>query len=257
MEATIQTAFFSEVGAGRSRRRWAKASRTWSSRSENSTAGGKCGSSRPRSVMSMMRQAMTACMATARPSRSALLVAQLFDLAAALEHAVPVLDAPAQAVPLHTAQGLLGGRELDRRQQEPLERLDPCGRILLGPVKDAERHGGLVAVIERRRQLDLLIAKREVGRTCLACGTSLASASLRARALAANQELQLPARFTGADRVEQLLLSCGARSRGRTNGAARSGIPSQASGCCGPASRSSGRARCGCGVRTASGACGR
>ena len=47
----------------------------------------------------MMRQAMTRLMAMARRRRSAVSWASAFDAAAGLQHPVPVLDAPAQAVP--------------------------------------------------------------------------------------------------------------------------------------------------------------
>ena len=47
-------------------------------------------------------------------------MAEIFDLAAGLEHAVPVFDAPAQAIPFKDFEGLLSGCHRQGGQQEPI-----------------------------------------------------------------------------------------------------------------------------------------
>ena len=54
---------------------------------------------------------------------------QGFDAATALQDAMPVFNAPAQAVPAQTLLGLLDGRDFARRQQKPLKRLGILWRI--------------------------------------------------------------------------------------------------------------------------------
>ena len=65
-------------------------------------------------------------------------MAEIFDLAAGLEHAVPVFDAPAQAIPFEDFEGLLSGCHRQGGQQEPFQWLEVVWRRLFADMHETE-----------------------------------------------------------------------------------------------------------------------
>ncbi len=82
-------------------------------------------------------------------------MAEIFDLAARLEHAVPVFDAPAQAVPCEDFEGLLPGCHRQGGQQEPFQWLEVVWCRLFADMHEAElkRSRTLAGALARHWQL--------------------------------------------------------------------------------------------------------
>jgi len=92
------------------------------------------------------------------------------DVAAALEHAMPLFDAPAPAIPLEAFAGLFGGGQRDRGQQEPFDGGSPLRSVRFHDVKSPQLERGPVTQLRRlgrtdrhflEAQLDLRLARRQ------------------------------------------------------------------------------------------------
>lgn len=151
----------------------------------------------------MMRQAMTMRMAVALDSLGTV-VCELLGLAAALEHAVPVLDAPAQAVPVEYLLRLLVKRDHHGGQQEPFQRQRALRRCFLADVHYPQRDlldAGTLG--QGRFEGDLAMAQRSRCRARLAPRFGRALRALEADALAGNAQLHLALDRRRAQGVEQ------------------------------------------------------
>ena len=115
---------------------------------------------------------------------SAGLVGERFDAAAALEDAVLVFDAPAQAVPAHARQGVLDIAQFAGRQQEPLDWVGIGWRRGLARMHDPQRHGEFVALACGRTKGHGVVAQFDLRDTRFDLIARFLLGPLRARALA-------------------------------------------------------------------------
>src|ERR1035438_457300 len=94
------------------------------------------------------------------------------DLASALQHAMPFLDPPAPTIPADAFEGLLERAHLHRRQEQPLQRLGPLGRMLLheinGPEFDRRKVARLRPVGRAERYLFVNRISTRASRACKA-----------------------------------------------------------------------------------------
>jgi hypothetical protein len=89
---------------------------------------------------------------------------QALDAATGLEHAMPVLDTPAQGVPAQALLRLFMGGYLLRAQQKPLQWLVVVWLHLLLHVHHPHCRRQAVLEVLRRSQLNLLIAQSHLRR---------------------------------------------------------------------------------------------
>ena len=140
---------------------FAYARSTSPSMSENSTSAGRSGHCLPSKVISMIR------------------------------HAVPVFDAPPQAVPAQAFLRLLNACDGARTEQEPFDRLSVTWPGNLADVHHPQLDGRLGAVLRRGQQLDLTVAQRHLGRPLGMSGPGLLLAFLRPGTLARHVNAQV------------------------------------------------------------------
>ena len=93
-----------------------------------------------------MRQAMTRVDGSGASDAFGRAVGEFLDLAAGLEDAVPILDAPAPGIVFDDPATVLGGVYGERGKQHPLDRGDALGRALLFHEYRLQAHRRLVPV---------------------------------------------------------------------------------------------------------------